>query len=345
MDGSPLAWSSRLRRKLMPGREYSRDHGLDYSVFRGWDQSRIGEVVESFQPDIVVVQSTQPEPQTRALTPTGAPLVTYSHEVEEIGHLRFLQGSGIPVSVVSPVFDTRPDELRAAVEPALGQEGASVYELILADDASTASETLAMLDALGPEDGRVVVARAAAWNLALDCATGDWFGIILDGLHLGTCLIERSLIGERRFDPGVQFGEDLLFLAKLSVLAGADRAPGLSYLCRREHESMMYSPARLTDRFATGALAGYRDQELRPFRREYRRALYDIYKDLAVNNLLNGRRGRALRFVLRALLLDPREVGELGRFLTLLPRGPRDEALARGAGRYSKREQVVLPGP
>lgn len=325
------------------------------------------------------------------------------------------------VSVVCPVFDTRPDELRSAVESALGQEGASVHEVILADDASTASGTLAMLEALAREDGRVVVVRAAAnagpaaaRNLALGCATGDWIGfldaddlwpanklsramalqaqrsgsrwiigdfanfrgehrdpvkpavpcfeagdepgptsggpaltrcIILDGLHLGTCLIERSLIGERRFDSGVQFGEDLLFLAKLSVLAGADRAPGLSYLCRREHESMMYSPARLTDRFATGALAGYRDQELRPFRREYRWALYDIYKDLAVNNLLNGRRGRALRFALRALLLDPREVGELGRFLTLLPRGPRDEALARGARRYSKREQVVLPGP
>ncbi|MBI0537968.1 glycosyltransferase family 2 protein [Roseomonas sp. KE2513] len=325
------------------------------------------------------------------------------------------------VSAVCPVFNTRPEELRAAVESALRQEGAEVHEVILADDASTAPGTLAVLDALAREDGRVIVLRAAvnagpaaARNLALDRATGDWIGfldaddlwpadklaraaalqaerpvtrwvigdfanfrgdhqdpvkpavpcfeageaagppssspaltrcIILDGLHLGTCLIERSLIGERRFDPAVQFGEDLLFLAKLSLLAGADRAPGLSYLCRREHESMMYSPARLTDRFATGPRAGYRDRELRPFRREYRWALYDIYKDLAVNNLLNGRRGSALGFALRALLLDPRELGDLGRFLALLPRGRHDDALAKGARRYSKREQVVLTSP
>ena len=76
-------------------------------------------------------------------------------------------------------------------------------------------------------------------------------------------------------------------------------------------------------------------------RREYRWDLYDVYKDLAVNNLLNRRRLNGLRFALQALCLDPREVRDLMRFLALLPRRHTDE-MARRARRYSKREQVVL---
>ncbi|WP_043829379.1 hypothetical protein [Muricoccus aerilatus] len=35
MNGSLLVWSSRLRRKLAPGREYSRDRSLGYLACRG----------------------------------------------------------------------------------------------------------------------------------------------------------------------------------------------------------------------------------------------------------------------------------------------------------------------
>ncbi len=321
------------------------------------------------------------------------------------------------VSVVCPVFNARPDELRAAVASALAQDSEAVHEMILIDDCSTSAGTRAALDELGRAEARITVLRlprnagpAAARNLGLAHASGDWIGfldaddlwpadklarasltlaqrpdtrwiigdfanfrrdgrdpvkpgvpcfaagdtagppqcspaltrcIILDGLHLGTCLVRRSLIGDRRFDAGVLYGEDLLFLAKLSLSACADRAPGLSYLCRRGDESMMYSPARLSARYASGPRAGFRDPALRGFRREYRWALYDLYKELAVNNLLNHRPLAGLRFALSALRLDPREVGDMARFIALLPSRDRAE-LARRARRYSKREQVLL---
>ena len=321
------------------------------------------------------------------------------------------------VSVVCPVFNARPDELRAAVLSVLQQDGAAVHEVLLADDASTEAGTLAALEDLARTDPRVVVLRsgrnegpAAARNRGLARASGDWVGfldaddlwpadklakaaavlssrpdsqwiigdfaflrngqvdevkpgstcfgmetgagprqcspaltrsIISDGLHLGSCLIRRTLIGERRFDPSVLYGEDLLFLAKLSVAACADRAPGLSYLCRRGGDSMMYRPSRLTARFASGPRAGYGDPELLPFRRECRWALYDVYKDLAINNLINGSPGRGLRFALHALRLDPREMRDLARFLLLM--GMRDAAeRAARARRYSRREQVLF---
>ena len=97
VDGSLLSWRNRVLRKLLPGKEFARDGGLGYPVFRGWDQSRVGEVVRRFRPDVAVVQSTHPEPLIRALAPSGVPLLAYFHEVEEVKHLRFLRGSSIPV--------------------------------------------------------------------------------------------------------------------------------------------------------------------------------------------------------------------------------------------------------
>ena len=96
-DGSWLSWSSRVRRRLPPRREYARDTGCGYPVFRGWDHSRVGEVVQRFRPDAAVVQSTDPEPLLRALAPCGVPRAAYFHEVEAVDHLRFLRGAGIPV--------------------------------------------------------------------------------------------------------------------------------------------------------------------------------------------------------------------------------------------------------
>lgn len=321
------------------------------------------------------------------------------------------------VSVICPVFNTRPEELRAAADSVLGQQGGGVNELILVDDCSTAPGTLAMLDAFGREKGRIVVLRsasnagpAAARNRGLDQASGDWVGfldaddlwpadkvalaslalaqcpdsqwiigdfanlgrdgpgdarpsapcfdpskppgerqsspaltrcIILDGLHLGACLIRRTRLQAHRFDPAVLYGEDLLFLAKLSLSTPANRAPGLSYLCRRQHESMMYSVSRLSPRFASGLRAGRQDRLLRGFRREYRWALYDVYKDLAVNNLANRRPWVGLQFAIRALCLDPREIRAMARFLALMPNRDRADVALR-AKRYTKREVVLF---
>ena len=97
VDGSLLSWRSRVMRKVLPGREFSRDGGLGYPTFRGWDHSRVGEVVRRFRADVAVVQSTHPEPLIRALAPTGIPLLAYFHEVEELEHLSPLRDSGITV--------------------------------------------------------------------------------------------------------------------------------------------------------------------------------------------------------------------------------------------------------
>ena len=103
----------------------------------------------------------------------------------------------------------------------------------------------------------------------------------------------------------------------------------------------MYSTARLTSRFASGPRASLRDRQLRAVRRECRWALYDVYKELAVNNLLNANPAAAVRFAVLALTLDPREVRSFARFLTLLP--VRDRAVRACRARlYSRREQVVF---
>ena len=134
VDGSLMSWASRLRRKLPPRREYSRDRGLGYDVFRGWDHSRIGEVIGRFRPDVAVVQSTHPEPLIRALATYHLPTLAYFHEVEAIDHLGFLRDVGVPVlansaftagrlaevcglssEVVLPLIDAR--QYRTAVQP------------------------------------------------------------------------------------------------------------------------------------------------------------------------------------------------------------------------------------
>ena len=52
-DRSWLSWTSRIRRQIPHRREYARDTTCGYPVFRGWDHSRIGEVVHRFRPDAV----------------------------------------------------------------------------------------------------------------------------------------------------------------------------------------------------------------------------------------------------------------------------------------------------
>lgn len=111
VDGSWLSRSSRIRRKLHARHEFSRDDRCGYPVFRGWDHSRVGEVVHRFKPDVVVVQSTHPEPLLRALAPSGVPVVVYFHEVEQIEHLRFLRELGIPVLANSGFTAARLQEV------------------------------------------------------------------------------------------------------------------------------------------------------------------------------------------------------------------------------------------
>ena len=97
VDGSWCYWSSRVRRKLPPRREYACDRVCGYPVYRGWNHDRLPEVVRRFRPDAAVVQSVYPEPLLRTLAPTGVRMAAYIHEVEAIEHLRALQGMAVPV--------------------------------------------------------------------------------------------------------------------------------------------------------------------------------------------------------------------------------------------------------
>jgi glycosyltransferase involved in cell wall biosynthesis len=165
--------------------------------------------------------------------------------------------------------------------------------------------------------------------------------IILDGMHLGTNMIRRDRLGRLRFDPAARYGEDILFLVLLSLSVAMVHAPGAAYVSRRQHESMMWSAGRLSARFASGPRAGFGDPRLRGFRREYRWALYAVYKDLAVNNLINRRGWAGLGHALRALALDPREIWPFLRYVGLFATQGRPD-LARRARRYNGCEQVVL---
>ena len=323
------------------------------------------------------------------------------------------------VSIVCPVYNARPDELKAAVRSVLDQEGGGSAQIILVDDCSTDPEIVATLAEITAANASVVTVRtrlnggpAGARNVGLEHVAEEWVGfidaddlwpsdklararvvlamrpdanwvaggcaelnhsglktatpglrcfaqpgldpegvacrqpeltrsIIQDGLHLGTCLLRMRAIGGLRFDPSVMYGEDILFLVKLSLCSRADRADGIGYIYRRQHESMMWSAGRLSARYATGPQAGLRDPDLRAFRREFRWALYSVYKDLAANNLINHRRVAATRFALRAWCLDPREVVDFFKFLSLLPLRNWVE-LARRARRYSPSEQILL---
>ncbi len=163
---------------------------------------------------------------------------------------------------------------------------------------------------------------------------GDW-------LPLGSSLVRKDLIVDSGgFDPRLIYGEDWLLCLRLSTLAPLDFLETETYVLNRQGVSMMHSEGRMSAELARSARLARRDPTLRSVRRELRWFHYNTFKDAAMNNALNGRKVRGLSFALRALSVDPRELGELFLFLRLLSaRGP---ALADGLRRYSTSEQVIL---
>ena len=156
---------------------------------------------------------------------------------------------------------------------------------------------------------------------------------------LGTSLFRRNLIADAGdFDPRLTYGEDWLLSLRISLLTPMDYIEAETYVLRRQGASLMRSPRRLSAKAVEGLLAARRDPALRVVRRELRWLVYGGYKEVAMNNALNGRKLRGLGFALLALSVDPREVGELLMFLRLLRRtGP---VLAGGLQRYSTSEQL-----
>jgi O-antigen biosynthesis protein len=84
------------------------------------------------------------------------------------------------ISVITPVFNTPVQRLKEAVESVLAQAYEN-WELVLVDDASTATELLRMLPRVAERDQRVVVINlrkhggiSAASNHGLALARGEW---------------------------------------------------------------------------------------------------------------------------------------------------------------------------
>lgn len=165
---------------------------------------------------------------------------------------------------------------------------------------------------------------------------------ILEGMHLGANLIRRSLaITAGYFDQRIAYGEDWVFLSRISLHATMyyDRNP--CYILRRQGASMMRSAGRLSIKYASGQRIALRDARLGAFRRELRWALYRVYKDLAMNNRLNGNSLRAFSFACRAWLVDPREVRDVLIFVRTLAL-PESAELTGELKRYCTAEMVIL---
>lgn len=158
---------------------------------------------------------------------------------------------------------------------------------------------------------------------------------------LGASLFRKDLIAEAGgFNPRLIYGEDWLLCLRLSTFAPMDYVEEETYVLNRQGASMMHSSGRLSSELARSASMARRDPVLRPFRRELRWYHYDAYKDVAMNNALNGRKLKGVLFALLAFSIDPREIQDLLRFIRLLPvSGPE---LAEGLKKYSTWEQVIL---
>lgn len=205
------------------------------------------------------------------------------------------------------------------------------FATLLPGDRTTPSRLLT-------EDCAPAKAGARAQRLVAPASTralvGAWH-------PLGSSLFQKALLEEAGgFDPRLLYGEDWLLCLRASTLAPIDYIEAPTYVLRRQGESLMRSPRRLSRRAVEGIEAARRDPLLRAARRELRWQAYASYKDVAMNNALNGRPFRGLGFALRALMTDPRELGEFSLFLRLL-RAPR-AARPAGFARYSTGEQLEL---
>ncbi len=189
-----------------------------------------------------------------------------------------------------------------------------------------------MDDGSQPEDGRS--ARRLATPSLTQALIGGW-------VPLGANLVRKDLIAEiGGFHPSLIYGEDWLLCLQLSVRAPMDYLNEVTYVLRRQGASMMRSPARMSAKLVHSVQVARRDPALRIVQKELRWFCYGTYKDIAMNNALNGRRLRGLAFALRALCVDPREVRDLADYLRSLPlKGP---ALAKRLRGYSRAEQVIL---
>lgn len=175
-------------------------------------------------------------------------------------------------------------------------------------------------DASGPE--RAAVAEGPA-------LTARFLGPFC--LHLGACLVRRDALpgggGEGRppFHESYMIGEDMLLFMRLSARHPLHLLDRVVYEKENRAGTLSNSAVALRLGDARMLRAARRDPALAAIRRPLRWALYGAEKRLALSNALRGRRLAGAWHALRALAVDPREVGEFLHFL-------RATALAGKAG-------------
>lgn len=160
-------------------------------------------------------------------------------------------------------------------------------------------------------------------------------------VHLGASLVRRDLaLRLGGFGEGLFYGEDVLFVARLSCLAPLHLLDREVYAWRRAGGGLTGASGRLGPASLAYLDVARRDPLLRGFQREIRWALYSARKGLAANNLGAGRRLSALHFAGRAWLSDPREARDFLRFLRLIPGGA-----ATGRAGYTQAESFFPKAP
>lgn len=130
----------------------------------------------------------------------AAPNIRVAREQAERWPLRPL------ISVLLPLFNTRPDHLKATVDSVCDQSY-DHWELVVQDDGSTSPETVQAIQSLMACDPRIRVAHAeenggisAATNQAVSCAKGDFVAMLdHDDWLLPGCLAE--IVAAHNRDP------------------------------------------------------------------------------------------------------------------------------------------------
>ena len=331
-----------------------------------------------------------------------------------------MDANPLRMSVVCPVYNTKPDLLREAVQSVISAAGPHLHELILVDDASTAPDTLKAIDEIAAEDTRIIVVHqprnggpGIARSTGIQIASGEWIAFTdsddlwlpgrmeavvsvlqscpdaqwivgnyeslyddgsrepaplistsCPGVRIGGKLvllqppaITRLLIGNfwltmcavtikktailqvtQLFSERLYYWEDTIAIAKISTKFACYFIEDAVYAYRRDVASLMSSPRRLTDAYAAGWRNAQKARCFENYRREVRWMLYSVYKGLAINNLLNGFRFRGAWFAVRAWLTDPREIGQLLLFVTIMLQ-KRSFARSNNESRYSSAER------
>lgn len=158
---------------------------------------------------------------------------------------------------------------------------------------------------------------------------------------LGASLLRKDLfVAAGGFDPRLRYGEDWLLYLRLSNMEDLEFFEETTYILRRQRSSMMWSSGRMSAQFALSARLARRDPALRHIKPELRWFHYNNYKDIAMNNALNGKKIKGLLFALHALSVDPREIKDLLIYAGALV--SKDKTLSEKLKYYSSANQVIL---